>query len=59
MINVKRNKEKQYCLHCLETANTFTFSVKKSTGMQFVLCEKCAEKLLVEISKALNSTNSL
>ena len=56
MIKVVKNKRKEYCLHCLESSNTFTIGVRNETGMEFVLCEKCTEKLLVELTKALKVT---
>ncbi|MBR5172572.1 MAG: hypothetical protein IKW14_04155 [Phascolarctobacterium sp.] len=53
MIKVRRNAQNQYCVHCLANEKTFMVSIKNSTGMQFVVCQKCAEKLLVELTKAL------
>lgn len=57
MINVKPNNETQYCVHCVSDEKTFTVSIKNGTGMQFTICEKCAEKLLVELTKALKGEN--
>ena len=53
MIKVIKNAQPQYCVHCVANKKTFTVSIKNSTGMKFVVCEKCAEKLLVELTKAL------
>ena len=53
MIKVKPNTEIQYCVHCVSDEKTFTVSIKSGTGMQFTICEKCAKKLLVELTKAL------
>lgn len=57
MIKVKTNTETQYCVHCVSDEKTFTVNIKNGTGMQFTICEKCAEKLLMELTKALEGEN--